>query len=452
MGWDESFLNRVNSKSLVIGVVGLGYVGLPTALSLHQAGFKIWGIDISSSVIDNLNNEINPTGDPSLDGIIPNPNNEMWNITSSFSDSIPHCDVVLVTVPTPVNDNKSMDSSHVYDSGNSIFSNIKSDSKTIVILESTVYPGSTNEIWKPLIKKNNLTLGQDLIIAYCPERHNPGDRENNITSVARVIGCDDEQIGNDLVSLYSELTSGLVKFVGTIEVAESAKLVENIQRDINIALVNELATIFPHMGVDIEDVLDAASTKWNFHRYKPGLGVGGHCIPVDPYFIIDKAKFKGISANLVTSARNINEMMPDIVSRDVIKILNHHYQNKENLRVLILGWSYKADIGDSRESPSMPLYRNLEENNISVSCYDPYFSKNRLSDNYNFIDNMEDLSNVSMIVLATAHSRFLNFDWHNYLKIMDKPLIYDGRRCLNITEMEDNGWLVNAIGKPVILS
>lgn len=451
MGWDETFLDRVESKSLVIGVVGLGYVGLPTALSFYEAGFKIWGIDISSNVIDDLNNRINPTGDPSLDGVIPNSDNAMWNITSSFSDSIPDCDVVLVTVPTPVNDEKSMDSSHVHDSGNSIFKNIKSDSKTIVILESTVYPGSTNEIWQPLIRKHHLEINQDLIIAYCPERHNPGDEKNNITSVARVIGCANKQIGVDLVSLYSELTSGLVRFVGTVEVAESAKLVENIQRDINIALVNELATIFPHMGVDIEDVLDAASTKWNFHRYKPGLGVGGHCIPVDPYFIIDKAKFKGISANLVSSARNINEMMPNIVSRDILKILNHHYPNKNDFKVLILGWSYKADIGDGRESPSMHLYHNLEESNISVSCYDPYFSKNRISNKYNFTDDIHDLSEISMIILATAHSKFLNLEWKNYLKIMDKPLIYDGRRCLNIPKMESNGWLVNAIGKPVNL-
>ena len=450
MGWDNNFVKKVEKKSLVIGVVGLGYVGLPTALSFYQSGFKIWGIDNSLSVISKLHKGQNPTGDPSLDGLIPNIEDKNWNVTKSFSESIPNCDVILVTVPTPVNEDKSMNSSYVFESGESIFSNLTSNSNTIVILESTVYPGSTNELWLPLVKKYELEIGKDITLAYCPERHNPGDSKNNISTVARVIGCDDTNIGKELVYLYSELTKGNVRYVGKIEVAESAKLVENIQRDINIALVNELAIILPHLGVDVEDVLDAASSKWNFHRYKPGLGVGGHCIPIDPYFIIDKAKFQGLSANLVSSARKINELMPSVTSKQIKKILLSHYpNNKSSFNALIMGWSYKADIGDARESPSLHLFNELTNLNIKVKCYDPYFDKNEMNDDFNFINNLNDISDIDILILATAHTEFIDMDWSNYIHIMNKPLIFDGRRCLNLKNMEEIGWSTYAIGKPI---
>jgi len=450
MSCDDNFVKRVKEKSLVIGVVGLGYVGLPTAISFFESGFKIWGIDNSLSVVSKIHKGQNPTGDPSLDNRIPDIQNESWNVTNSFSDSIPNCDIILVTVPTPVNENKSMDSSHVSQSGESIFSNLTTNSKTIVVLESTVYPGSTNELWTPLIKKYGLKIGKDITLAYCPERHNPGDLKNNISTVARVIGCDDQYIGKELIYLYSELTSGEVKYVGKIEVAESAKLVENIQRDINIALVNELAIILPHLGVDVEDVLDAASTKWNFHRYKPGLGVGGHCIPIDPYFIIDKAKFQGLSANLVSSARKINELMPSVTSKQIQKILLSRYgDNKSSFNALIMGWSYKADIGDARESPSLHLFGELTNLGINVKCYDPYFDKNEMNENFNFIDNLKDISGIDIIIIATAHSEFINMNWKNYTHIMNKPLIFDGRRCLNLKNMEAGGWSTYAIGKPI---
>ncbi len=447
MGRGEIFLERVKKRELRIGVVGLGYVGLPTAISFYNSGFYVCGIDVSETVVNQINGQQNPIGDPSLDEKIPSPKSDRWEVTNSFSSTIPKCDVVVVTVPTPVNANKGMDPSFVVDAGRRIFSNISEKSETIIVLESTVYPGSTKEYWYPIVEELGLELGKDLWIAYCPERHNPGDKSNNISTVSRVIGCESKDIGESLEILYSELTSGQVNFVGDIEVAESAKLIENVQRDINIALVNELSTILPELGVDVEEVLDAASTKWNFHRYKPGIGVGGHCIPVDPYFIIDQAKFTGKRANLVSSAREINESMPRHAADQIRKILNSNYSDQsEKKSILILGWSYKADIGDIRSSPSKVLSRILVDEGMEVIVHDPHVGLNEVSDGLKFVDSLELLSEIDMVVLATEHTIFLELDWAKIITIMNKPIIYDGRRCLDLNKLQNMGWIVSGIG------
>ena len=242
-------------------------MGLPTAIGFHDAGFSVWGVDISQKTVDSIKQGINPTGDPDVDDIIPIYGKEGWNITTSAVEAVPNCDVVLVTVPTPVTHDLKPDLTYVREAGISIFQSIPDGSRTIVVLESTVYPGVTAQTWNPEIEKLNRKVGIDLEIAYCPERFNPGDSAHGVRQVARVIGCQNEEIGNALVALYSKLTSEDVRYVGKIEVAEAAKVIENVQRDINIALVNELARIFPQLDVDVEDVLTAASTKWNFHRY-----------------------------------------------------------------------------------------------------------------------------------------------------------------------------------------
>jgi nucleotide sugar dehydrogenase len=436
----------VEKRQLTIGVVGLGYVGLPTAISFYNSGFDVIGVDISKKVVDYISNQKNPIGDPALDDKIPPLKSTRWKVTTSFSSSIPQCDVVIVTVPTPVNSDNGMDATYVVEAGKEIFSNLVKESGTIVILESTVYPGSTKELWYPLIKELDLELGKDLSIAYCPERHNPGDASNNISTVSRVIGCEDKDIGQSLELLYSELTSGEVRFVGDIEVAESAKLIENVQRDINIALVNELSTILPELGVDVEEVLEAASTKWNFHRYKPGIGVGGHCIPVDPYFIIDKASLSGKRANLVSSAREINESMPSHSADQINSVLIANFSDDKQNTVLILGWSYKADIGDTRSSPSRALSSKLVEMGVKVLVYDPHVEEDQVPSDFIFVNSLESLTDIDMVVLATEHTVFLQMDWSELMAIMRKPIIYDGRRCLNLEELREMGWIVSAIG------
>ena len=231
-------------QSTTIGIIGLGYVGLPTAIGFHDAGFNVWGVDVSQRSVDMILRGENPTGDPDVDDIVPKPGTERWNITTSTAEAVPNCDVILVTVPTPITHDLKPDLSYVAAAGRAVFEAIPKGSNTIVVLESTVYPGVTTETWLPIIEELGLVIGEDVEIAYCPERFNPGDPAHGVRQVARVIGCPNPEVGQKLVDLYSKLTSEDVRYVGKLEVAEAAKVIENVQRDINIALVNELARIF----------------------------------------------------------------------------------------------------------------------------------------------------------------------------------------------------------------
>lgn len=448
MGWGPSFDDRVSNYDVVIGVVGLGYVGLPTALGFYRSGFTIWGIEASNSRLLDLIQQNNPIREKIYDNSIPPPNDERWNLTDSFSEAIPQCDVVIVTVPTPVTEEKRIDPGFVIDAGKSIFGNIKPGSKTIVILESTVYPGLTRDLWTPLIEDCNLSLGPDLELAYCPERYSPGDTSRGIDEISRIIGASNPAVGTSLISLYGELTNENVYFVGDLEVAESAKLIENVQRDINIALVNELATILPKLGVDIEDVLDAASSKWNFHRYTPGVGVGGHCIPVDPYFLIDQAQLNNSPVNLISSGRKINSNMPIYVADEVHHILNNRAAAEENRKILIFGWSYKPEIGDARGSPSEHLAGELSRLGHEVYCWDPFVDIGEYPDWVLALDGIEDIGGFDIVILATAHKEFLDLDWSMLIHKMRDPVVYDARRCLPLGALKETGWEVFAIGKP----
>ena len=321
MGWDSTFAERANSGELNVGVIGLGYVGLPTAIGFYDAGFNVWGVDISEDTVEKIKQGNNPTGDPDINDIIPPIENERWNITTSTEAASAICDILLITVPTPVTNDLKPDLSYVRDAGISVFKSIPKGKRTIVVLESTVYPGVTAQTWLPEIESHGLEIGKDVEIAYCPERFNPGDSAHGVRKVARVIGCSNKEVGESLVNFYQKLTCEDVRYVGKLEVAEAAKVIENVQRDINIALVNELARIFPELDVDVEEVLDAASTKWNFHRYTPGVGVGGHCIPVDPYYMIQRAADVGVPAELITAARAVNRTMPLHVADVINEIL-----------------------------------------------------------------------------------------------------------------------------------
>lgn len=371
MGYSANFANLAKQGDLTIGIIGLGYVGLPTAIGFHDAGFNVWGVDISERTVEMILRGENPTGDPDVNDIIPAPGADRWHITTSTSEAVPHCDVLLVTVPTPVTDDLKPDLSYVRSAGIDVFSSLTPKSRTVVVLESTVYPGVTAQTWYPEIERLGIEIGVDVEIAYCPERFNPGDPAHGVRQVARVIGCANPDVGEALVALYARLTEEDVRYVGKLEVAEAAKVIENVQRDINIALVNELARIFPELDVDVEDVLSAAATKWNFHRYTPGVGVGGHCIPVDPYYMMQRAADVGVPAELITAARAVNRTMPLHVGGVLNDILYKSGVASGEGRVLLLGWSYKAEVGDPRETPAEPLAQALIDRNIRVSAWDP---------------------------------------------------------------------------------
>jgi nucleotide sugar dehydrogenase len=438
-----------NISGLTICIVGLGYVGLPTAIGFHDAGFEVWGVDVSQRTVDMVLKGENPTGDPDVDDIVPKPGTENWHITTSAAEAVPHCDVVLVTVPTPITHDLKPDLSYVEAAGRDVFNHIKKRSNTIVVLESTVYPGVTAQTWLPIIEELGLVIGVDVEIGYCPERFNPGDAAHGVRQVARVIGCSNPEVGHRLVELYSKLTSEDVRYVGKLEVAEAAKVIENVQRDINIALVNELARIFPALDVDVEDVLSAAATKWNFHRYTPGVGVGGHCIPVDPYYMIQRAADVGVPAGLITAARAVNRSMPSHVAGVVTDLMWNASVPAGEAKVLLLGWSYKAEVGDPRETPAEPLAATLLGKNISVGAWDPHIESTLYPEGVVAVDEIRDAEGYDLVILVTAHKACLEIDWKGLLSKMRTPLLYDGRRVLDLDKLESMGWKTHAVGKPV---
>ncbi len=449
MGWDAGFASRADSGDLSVGIIGLGYVGLPTAIGFRDAGFNVWGVDLSDRIINALHEGRNPLGDPDLDDMIPAPDSDRWTITRSTAEATAACDVLIVTVPTPVSDDLKPDLTYVESAGRAVFEAAGKGNRKVVILESTVYPGVTASTWLPILDELGLTEGIDVEVAYCPERFNPGDPNHGVRQVARVIGCSDPVVGESLVHLYRRLTVEDVRYVGKIEVAEATKVIENVQRDINIALVNELAQIFPELDLDVEDVLSAAATKWNFHRYTPGIGVGGHCIPVDPYYMMQRAQEVGVPAELITAARAVNRMMPRHVSGVLRELLYRAGVPADGGRVLFLGWSYKAGVGDARETPADPLAASLIETGVSVSTWDPYLSAEDIPDGIDVIEDIDAASDFDMVVLATAHPECMDLDWQGLYARMRTPILYDGRRVLDLDAMQAMGWKANAVGSPM---
>ena len=318
-----------------------------------------------------------------------------------------------------------------------------------MVLESTVYPGVTAQTWYPELERLGVKVGVDVEIAYCPERFNPGDPAHGVRQVARVIGCPNEDVGRGLVALYSRLTEEDVRYVGKLEVAEAAKVIENVQRDINIALVNELARIFPELDVDVEDVLSAAATKWNFHRYTPGVGVGGHCIPVDPYYMIQRAADVGVPAELITAARAVNRTMPKFVANVLNDMLYRAGVESGKGRVLFLGWSYKAEVGDPRETPAEPLAEALVSKDVDVTVWDPHLDNNMYPEHVEAVESpYAEEKRYDLVVLVTAHKQCLELDWSKLLSSMRHPIIYDGRRVLDLAALSALGWETHAVGKP----
>ncbi len=438
--------DRIKALDLTIGVVGLGYVGLPTALGFHDAGFKVQGFDVSERVISELEACRNPGDDPSLDNAIPT--GTRWNVTTKPQIAIPECDVIVVTVPTPVLEDKKPDLRFIKAAGETIFDHLDRSKCPVVVLESTVYPGVTREIWGPLIESRGLIEGTHVELAYCPERFVPGDPLHGVRQVPRVVGAANSDIVQALSELYSHLTEGSVTPVSSIEIAEAAKVVENVQRDLNIALVNELALILPEIGLDVEEVLNAAATKWNFHRYTPGIGVGGHCIPVDPYYLIQKAHSAGAPVDLITSAREVNATMPKQVATRIIRQASSLGCSPSNLKALLLGWSYKPGISDSRETPTESLAIELAEQGCEIYVWDPYIQpENRPGGPYIWVDQPE-ISEPDVVILCTAHKEVLELNWSALRKSSGLGFLYDGRRVLDVEMLHEAGWITGAVGRP----
>jgi len=406
-------------KHKTVCIVGLGYVGLPLAEAFSKH-LKVTGYDIDEEKIKNLNS---------------NNNEDNLEFTTKPS-KIRQADFVLICVPTPVTKSKEPDLSYVKSAAELVGKNLKKGA--VVVLESTVYPGVMEEIVKPILEeKSGMKCGADFKIGYSPERVNPGDKEHTIDKLTKIVAGMDEETTEILAELYGLITN--VYKAKDIKTAEAAKVIENIQRDLNIALMNELAMIFYKMGLDTKAVLEAASTKWNFHHYSPGL-VGGHCIPVDPYYLVYKAKELGYHPQVILAGRAINDYMPKHVAEMAIKGLNEVGKVIKGSKVLIMGLTYKENVPDMRESPVREMVKELREFGVNVYGYDPLLSKEEIEA---FGVNALDDFNVIMdcVIVAVAHDEFKKIGLEDVSKFMNnKPIIVDVRGMFDGEEANEKGF------------
>jgi UDPglucose 6-dehydrogenase/UDP-N-acetyl-D-galactosamine dehydrogenase len=416
---------KLGLNKAIVAIVGLGYVGLPLAEAFSK-NLKVIGFDTDARKVKKLNQG--------------NRNQNLF-LTNS-PQKINQADFIIICVPTPVTKSKEPDLSHVKNAAETIGRNMKKGS--VVILESTVYPGVTEEIIKPILEAESvLKCGEDFKIAYSPERINPGDPEHSINKITKVVAGMDEETTELIAVLYGKVTPHIYK-AEDIKTAEAAKVIENIQRDLHIALMNELAMIFEKMGLNTKDVLDAAATKWNFHRYSPGL-VGGHCIPVDPYYLVYKARELRYHPQVILAGRAINDHMPKYVAEMTIKALNEVGKIIKGSKVLIMGLAYKEDVPDSRESPVKGIIKELKEYGVEVTGFDPLLDAAGLEGEFNIklFRSLEEAKRqkVDGIILAVAHSSFRRLSLTELKERQNNsPILIDVRGIFDAEEAKKAGF------------
>lgn len=419
-----------------ICVVGMGYVGLPLAVEFSREGLDVIGYDVDRGVISQLKTGVDPTDEVGDEAI----NNVSIKFTTDPS-TIAEAKYVLVAVPTPVDDLKNPNLTHVESAAETIGQNLRPGA--IVVLESTVYPGATREILASAIEdESGLTAGEGFYVGYSPERMVPGDDEHGIRDVIKIVSGQTDTVRAELAELYGTIVDAGIHEAPEIEVAEAAKALENIQRDVNIALMNELAIACQSIGLDTQDVLDAARTKWNFHDYQPGL-VGGHCIPVDPFFVIYESERNGYTPKLIEQSRKINEHMPTYVADLTLRGLNDCGKVLRDSTVLVLGLSYKPGVADIRTSVVGDIIKELQEYDVTVIGSDPHADTTDSSEEFSIeVQSKPTFHDVDAVLLATPHQQYREIDYvQRSGEMITPPLIVDvdgvlDRERLKLAEIE----------------
>lgn len=414
-----------------IAIIGLGYVGLPLAVEFSKK-FRVLGFDINQIRVDELNSLIDRTGEADLEDLKYvfglGRDNEFVGLTVSSSKSeLFNYNVFIVTVPTPINEFKSPDLAPLLSASKMLGGVLKKGD--IVIYESTVYPGCTEEDCVPILERfSGLKFNLDFFCGYSPERINPGDKVNTLTNIKKVTSGSTIEIAEVVDGLYRSIIEAGTHKAPSIKVAEASKAIENAQRDLNISFVNELSIIFDRMGIDTNDVLDAAGTKWNFLKYKPGL-VGGHCIGVDPYYLAHKAEILGYHPNVILSGRRVNDNMGVFVAKKLVKLLISKNFIIANARVLVLGITFKEDCPDIRNSRVIDIIKELKQYSIQVDIFDPLADSGEVQKEYG-VKLLENLTEVyEGVILAVSHKHFLNLDL-NRLKSSNSAIIFDTKGFL----------------------
>ena len=413
-----------------IAVIGLGYVGLPLA-RLFATKYTVVGFDINNSRIKELQQGKDKTlevADHELKAVLKKSNSEETGLfCTSNSKDLEQCDFYIITVPTPVDRNNKPDLTPLYKSSETVGKVIKHGD--IVVYESTVFPGATEEECVPVLEKfSGLRFNNDFFVGYSPERINPGDKKHTVDKILKVTSGSTKEIAEDINAVYASVITAGTHLAPSIKVAEAAKVIENSQRDINIAFVNELAKIFNILDIDTKAVLQAAGTKWNFIPFTPGL-VGGHCIGVDPYYLAQKAQAVGYHPEIILAGRRMNDSMGQYVAAEVVKLmLNKDLKVKES-NILILGFTFKENCPDVRNTRVIDVYRNLKDYGVHVTVYDPLANPEEVLHEYGIKTlNKKPNATFDALILAVAHQEFLEMDLSE-LKSKD-AVVYDVKGVL----------------------
>jgi UDP-N-acetyl-D-glucosamine dehydrogenase len=418
----EKIIKNFTSKASKIAIIGMGYVGLPLSLRFSECGYKVLGIDIDESKVDLINNgESYIAHIPSTK--IKDSNTKGFEASSDFS-KISECDGIILCVPTPLTQHREPDISYVVSSIKLILPHLRKGQ--VISLESTTYPGTCEEEIAPRLESTGMNLGDDIFLVYSPEREDPGNKNFNVNSIPKIIGGHTENCLSVGMALYSSAIESLIEVKST-KVAEMTKLLENIHRAVNIGFINEMKVIANKMDIDIFDVVNAAESKpFGFTAYFPGPGIGGHCIPIDPFYLTWKAKEFGLNTRFIELAGEINTSMPEYVCEKSAHALNSFSKSIKNSKILILGVAYKKHVDDVRESPSLEVINILTKKGANISFSDPYINslkKNSNIKNFESIDLSEaSISSFDLVVLLTDHD---DFDYD--LILTNSKVIVDSR-------------------------
>ncbi|MDP4164334.1 MAG: nucleotide sugar dehydrogenase [Bacillota bacterium] len=430
----ETLLKKIENKEAVIGVVGLGYVGLPLAVEKAKAGYKVIGFDVQESRVEQVNMGVNYIGDV-VDQDLADMIKEGRLVATTDYAMIKEVDAVAICVPTPLDVYQQPDTSYVESSASQIAK--YSHEGMLVVLESTTYPGTTEEIVKPALEKQGLVTGETVFIAYSPERVDPGNKEFKTKNTPKVVGGITKACTTVASALYRTVLEGDVHEVSSPAIAEMEKIFENTFRHINIALANEMAILCEKMGIDVWEVIDAAKTKpYGFMAFYPGPGLGGHCIPIDPFYLTWKAREYNYHTRLIELAGEINNTMPDYVINRAMQILNEDGKALRGAKVTVLGVAYKKDIDDVRESPVLKIIEQLEQHGADYTVVDPYVTSFKCTGKRieTVAFSTELLQQSDLVLVTTDHSDFdyeliakeskVIFDTRNAMKNIAKPNKY----------------------------
>ena len=413
------------NKNIKIAVIGLGYVGLPLA-HLFASKYPVTGFDINKNRIASLMSGLDTTleiGEEKLKSVLKENNTAEKGLFCSFENQyMAECNYYIVTVPTPVDKNNKPDLTPLFKASETIAKLLKKGD--VVVYESTVYPGATEEECVPVLEKiSGLKLNEDFYVGYSPERINPGDKKHTVDKILKITSGSTPKIAKSIDALYASVISAGTHLAPSIKVAEAAKVIENSQRDINIAFVNELAKIFNLMDIDTHAVLEAAGTKWNFLPFKPGL-VGGHCIGVDPYYLAQRAQEFGYHPEIILAGRRMNDSMGQYVASEVIKLMSQQDLKIKGSKILVLGITFKENCPDVRNTRVVDVVNQLQEFGTEVTIFDPWANAEEVKKEYGYsIYNNKPESRYDAVVLTVAHKHFLDLDIDSLLNT--NGIVYD---------------------------